>query len=315
MKRLFALFFAILIAINTPLSIYAIENDAVASGKIAISNMTYEQKLKFMVSNGIEIPEGYEDFAVSYLLYAEANPNANAAYGSTILIKLATSILDLVNKYYPNNNKLSRMLSDSYVLQDSIPVGEWDSIYREYNCYAYVLDYTNDFYDPGSFSGSGPWHYSDSVSDSANKVKADLMSPLFSYDCVYVTSTRPINLSSDQSCICIRQGDIDFHFMKLEEENDIWFHKPSSNQPLQYLYSPPGARIWTNEYYDNEGAHPPSTTYYSDIYYIVYQSNHTNTREEMTGYDYYLGQVHYFQYALICLDCDVRISTSWRPEQ
>lgn len=86
-------------------------------------------------------------------------------------------VKNAVNNYYQrDNNQISRAVA-AYTLQDSTVYGSWSESFLNYNCYAYSVGRTDDFYWPGKFSNV-PNKYDFDISDSiyslACDVKADL---------------------------------------------------------------------------------------------------------------------------------------------
>ena len=58
-------------------------------------------------------------------------------------------------------------------------------------------------------------------------------------------------------------------FMKYNNEDEYWYHKPGRTAPLRYKYHP-SAKVWTNEHSYGGSELLGDTIYDSDIYYIVY---------------------------------------------
>lgn len=199
----------------------------------------------------------------------------------------------------------------AYTLQDSTVYGSWSNTYLSYNCYAYALGLTDDFYWPGYFSNTpnyDDFDLSDSIYSLACDVKADLKSSTFSNKCVVVTTTRPTSLSSGLSCMCIRKGEKDLHFMKMSGSS--WYHKPGPTNPLKYKYNPSTSRTWSNESSINGVSRAPDIYYDSAIYYIIYSKDHITTYT-WTGDHYHSGTKHYYKYGYKCDNCGIYTSTVW----
>ena len=184
-------------------------------------------------------------------------------------------------------NKLTQILSlfslsflitsigQLYTLKDSEAYGTWKSEYAKYNCYAFAINRTeipSEFdtlkqYQPGDFSDQ-QISATTSIYTIANVVKDDL--EVLSYANVNISTTLK---SGYDYTIVVRNGSSDYHFMKLS--NGSWYHKPGLTQVLKYKYSPSNSRIWTSEHIDQYGtAHPGTTTYDSNIYFISYDDPH-----------------------------------------
>ena len=201
-------------------------------------------------------------------------------------------------------NKIKNAIRQQYNLRDSISIviigideleqsemyGSWSSTYFNYNCYAYAIGYTDDFYDPGFTNPNHIITNSTTISTIAAYAKEDLQSSL-SYSCVHVTSSMPdSNIVSGRSVICVRKqtnavgGFCDYHFMKLT--NDGWLHKPGSGAILHALSAPTYNTAWKMEgigvfeiegnyyicgyYIDDEDAY-----YDSELRYLTFGTTHT----------------------------------------
>ena len=129
----------------------------------------------------------------------------------------------------------------SYTLQDSTLYGSWSDSYMQYNCYAYALGYTNNFYLPGDFSHDNHV-YSKTMTQTQVRdlVKQDLEAM---GNHVIVTTTKPSQLPDQYyKIIALRIAPWkDFHFMRpLDCSNlNVWVHKPSYTQPLKWNYTSP----------------------------------------------------------------------------
>ena len=199
----------------------------------------------------------------------------------------------------------------TYVLEDNIVWGAWDNDYEHYNCYAYALGLTDAFHWPGKFSTNPTWEDSDlnnSIYTLASYVQSDLMSATFSNQCVTMTTTAPSSLLPGQSCICIRKGPDDFHFMKFS--SGAWYHKPGRTNPLKYMHTPSASKVWKGEFSYKGVAYEGSTVYDSAIYFLIYSQNHGSTTSTYSGRNYHAGSRHFFEYEHRCDSCGVVVSTS-----
>ncbi len=203
--------------------------------------------------------------------------------------------------------------ASAYTLQDSTVYGGWSESYTYYNCYAYALGRTDGFLWPGSFSIHSSGYSEDqiaNISHVAEAVKADLQSSALGYACVDMTTTCPSSVSPGQSCICVRIGPDDYHFMKLS--GSAWYHKPGGTNPLKYKYLPSTSRNWTNEASIRGITHKPNTIYDSEIYYFIYKEAHGSLVYTWTGNHYHSGtEEHCYEYGYRCEDCGTFTSTEW----
>jgi hypothetical protein len=261
-----------------------------------LSEMSEEECVEFIIENGIEIPGFFINypelgaFVKKIIQAAESNPNVPMAYSYDVTYYFAESIRAFVNEYYgtgtaQRNSAATRSaysLVDSWVFTNSGDWGDsdgyWDEAWRSYNCYAYSIDKTRQpseywpgfRYQPGDFAHTGNFDDVISIYDLALVVKDDL--EFLGYGDVYVIDAAPPPgvLEQDQKLICIRRGDVDYHFMKYNKEDGYWYHKPSRTAPLRYKYQPSEYYVWTNELSYEGSERQPDITYDSDIYYIVY---------------------------------------------
>ena len=227
-----------------------------------------------------------------------------------IAILLATSSVSPVIALdeIPTQSAASPQATTAYQLQDSTVVGDWNPLYKRYNCYAYALGRNDKPYLPGGFSGN-TYNESQSVTVLALHTKEDLQTSELGYACVRLTSERPTTTAANETCICIRKGPSDFHYMRLK--NGSWYHKPGGTQPLKYKGVPSTDRVWTNEYKDDKGMHLPNTYYDSEIVYILYKQSHGTLTYTWTEEHYHSGSMHYYRYGHKCADCNDFADTTW----
>jgi hypothetical protein len=145
-----------------------------------------------------------------------------------------------------------------------------------------------------------------SIYEIALLVEDDLN--LLGNDCVKITSLRPSSIQSDETAICLRKGEFDYHFMKLSDNK--WYHKPGLSHILQYKYLPTRSLIWSDERFFMGVSFCPDNYYDSDIYYIIYQENHIISYN-WTGNHYHSGSQHYYQYADVCNSCGEIVFSEW----
>lgn len=154
--------------------------------------------------------------------------------------------------------------------------GYWTDSYLNYNCYSFAIGKTDCPRYPGIHLDISEDQYYETynIEQMAYLVEGDLL-VLGTYEDISVWDSRP-TIQENQTLICVRRGDYDFHFMIYDSEKDYWMHKPSNTAPLRFCYDPEDI-VWNNEqsdhglcynFYDlNEWYR---LIYDSDIYYITY---------------------------------------------
>ncbi len=82
--------------------------------------------------------------------------------------------------------------------------------------------------------------------------------------------------SSSEILIAMRVGynssgsNYDFHFMRYNQSNGYWYHKPGSTAVLKYMGNPK-TTTWKDEFYNNGKWYINNNiTYNSTIKYVVY---------------------------------------------
>lgn len=279
-----------------------------------LSDMGSDELAQFLRAQGIEVPDCYLNYITRMIPYFESDPSYPIGVSNPVLYVLAAQVRDTVSSYYGREVTEDPTLRaiTGYTLQDSAALGEWRDAYHYYNCYAYAVNRTDAFYWPGKFSivpNKGDFNSAVSIASLAHAVKLDLTSSSFN-KCVFsVTTVRPTSLSSNQSCICIRNGPEDFHLMKMNGSS--WYHKPAQSVPLKYKYAPSTSRIWSNELSWMGTIYEPTLWYDSDIYYLLYKSSHGSTAYQWTGQDYHAGLNHFYQYGYLCSDCGEYTNLVW----
>jgi len=243
-----------------------------------LSQYADENLANYLLANGIEFPSNdsyWIKLAKAILQCVENGNDCSCNYSDLTATMFAKTIKDFAIDYYDVN------LMSRYSLQYSLQYGEWSDDYLFYNCYSYAIGRTSVWSLIG-FTTTSPVTAENiddfSISQLANIVKMDLTSNTMGYYCTRITQYLPIesDLSSSQTLICLRKGELDYHFMRLND--DGWIHKPGNTNLLKYNTIPSNSSIWTNEYIDNYAiAHEGSTTYDSNIYYIIYATSHSYT--------------------------------------
>ena len=317
MKRVICLIIATLLFIVIPTQAFATESEATTLKEptVLLSSLSREAQLSFLKEKGIDVPNYAEDYIIKLICHIEKDPTYPVAINNPVVFKIGEKVREAVNEYYgkatiTEQTKTPKALT--YTLQDSTVYGSWNNAFLNYNCYAYALIRTDDFYWPGAFStvpDEDDFDITRSIYNMACDVRSDLKSSQLNKKCVKITTTRPSSASNGQTCICIRKGTEDFHFMRLI--SSYWYHKPGNTHILKYNYLPSTGREWTNECSFFGTAYEGDTTYDSAIYYILYKANHGTTVTTYTGNNYHSGNYHYYQYGEKCPDCGEYLSYSW----
>ena len=229
-----------------------------------------EEALTALLDAGLVLPEVYlnnREAAIEStqtVLRTLSHYNGYFPYNYRELICLGERILALVD--------IGEQLPPTRLgtLEDSTNLDSWHSYYANYNCYAYALGIMNDWYVPGDFSpANSVYHniYLGNVTNARNAIISDLST--LGYNSSYSTS-KPTSIGPGEKVICVRCGDGDFHVMYAYTTTK-WRHKPAGSVPLQWNYSSPGYKTWTNEMYiAGNQATDPDIYYTSTIYYITY---------------------------------------------
>lgn len=287
--------------------------DKILIEKPILSELTVEEQLVFLRSNGVEIDQHYENFTINTVAKLELDPNYLPVVNNPELWKITDELKNVLKNYYGDYvvaENISVLSASAYTLQDSTVIGTWNDSYVNYNCYSYALYKKDAFHLPGDFSGT-EFNLNDPMTTIMARVKADLKSSELSKECVCITTVRPTSLNENQYVICARKGTEDIHFMR-STTGSTWRHKPSWTNPLKYKYTDPSTTVWTNEHsYENE-EYAGNTYYDSEIYYAVYQSEHGTTTYMKTGNNYHSGSRHFYEWGYKCADCGEFSNTVWK---
>ena len=315
-----------LIFANYAQPIQALGEDAsINTDEDLLSEMSWEDQLVILEAYGVVFtesfpPEGHKEFIQSTIASAEKDGSYILVVNSPVTKMIGEQIVNAVNEYYGRKG-ITTKNSDAFFLRglnDSTILGTWSDSYYVYNCYAYAVGKTDDFYWPGMYHdvpNKTNFDISKPISVLALHVKHDLLSSHYSYNCVKITNTKPSSFQTGQKCICIRKSTDDFHFMKLSS-NGNWLHKPSWTNPLKYKYVPSYSRAWTNEAYGKDPYtgimtyYPVYETYNSYLRFITFQTNHT-VNYGYTGESYHSGAFHYYKYGDICQECGDVSNVVW----
>lgn len=279
-----------------------------------LSDMTELECLEFIKSQGVDIPDDFEDetrwapFIKQTIQRVEEDPNCVFAYNYIVTLQFAEDIRNVVNEYYTNHSYTLDTISTNtasaifkVALEDSTNIGPWYDYYANYNCYAYAVGKSDKFYQPGEKSGR-TYSLSLDLNTLVNYVKYDLAA--FGYPCIEVTTTRPTAyIDGDAKAIAFRIGDTDFHFMKLDKSDGRWYHKPGETRPLKYNYLPTTSRQWTNECIKKlDHVYIENTYYTSEIYYYIF-----------APHEYIYTYVGSGSHTVSCLDCSAYKFESCSP--
>lgn len=245
-----------------------------------LSDMTEEECVEFLESQGTEIPKEYVDYIKlgstikEMIAYIEEHPEAEHIYNYTAKDELYTNVRKTVLKYY-NKNIESNSFISAYntasvtTLKYSKALYSWNEHFRNYNCYGFAIDKTeiiNPGYKLGVVYGANTISLM-TIERMANLAASDLSS--LGYTNVTYGRTRP-SYQSGYKVIAIRKSSDDFHFMA-EVSPNVWRHKPGLTVVLQYNYSSPESGKWINEGIGRYGVQEGNLEYSSDIMYIKYK--------------------------------------------
>lgn len=292
------------------------------SKKTRLSEMTEDECMEFILSNGVEIPEdlatiqNLSAFVKQTIIDVENDPNYECCYGYYVTVQFVEDIKTAVNNYYGNKSvsTYSMRASGASLLKGSTLYGEWLDEYSTYNCYAYAIGYTkpesgeDPKFVPGYFDPStrGSFSVSLTVAQLAELTKSDLK--YLGHSCVRCSTDYEdiLPYASTSNIICLRKMDNekmkDFHYMKYY--NSQWLHKPGTTHVLK-LNGQPYDGDWYCEGVDEYGRYATSSYYYTGtIYYFAYKDSHNFTSRTYTAQNYHNGNYHHFQYLDYCPDCD-----------
>ena len=278
---------------NSSALTYAEETDTLP----LLSEMSESECIAFVKENDIEIPELYDDeaqwgaFIKNTIILFENNPDMVSPYSYVKTSEFFLAIGKAVNEYYGTNSPSSAAFStrnlEIYPIDEltcSTVYGSWSDNFENYNCYAFALGIIDEKIDPGVYDyiAKNPdvsiSEYRENfsltgldVADIANLVYLDL----FDLNCSRVTiqahQMSTANMCTNESIICVKIGDIDYHFMRYV--NGIWLHKPGGTQILQYNSTPNSTDDWPHEFVHNGQAYRTDAVYDSDVYFISYNGH------------------------------------------
>ncbi len=302
------LFLVFFMAICMSIITYSIDVKVSADEYISevqlLSELNEDECYQFITEHGVELPEGLEldddvkSFIKNVIQNVENDPNYHFVYNYFGTLNFAEEIKVVVNNYYgvqaiqEDNIQTcaSYQLQDSFVQNSS---GEWVSsggywskeLFEYYNCYAYAINRTENppeystgdegiQYLVGAFAGPNTNWYNLTILELAEKAVADLR--FLGYDVTLFTE-RPSNIYADENLICVRREKFDYHFMKYNQLDNSWYHKPGSTAILKYKHEVTEDRVWTNEHSIGGREYEGDYAYNSEIYYISYKEMQTHT--------------------------------------
>lgn len=261
---------AAILCLNIPVS-YASTHESISKEKLYSLNSS--QLVSLLEDNGLRLPQDYAEhrelassFVSKYtplIIRGKVNPYVpmfNYEQSNQMMLELANALSRI--------KVINQPTTYSRSLQDSTVRGSWSDSYNNYNCYAHSLYRTNGL-QPGQTSNTS-FSLTMSISKMADVVLKDLDAMGY---WGYKTTTKPTSKPDKWFIvICIRKdtNNEDYHFMRAETLNS-WSHKPGGTQPLDWKYSSPGYKVWTNEYVYKGVVYPGEVSYESEIYYILYK--------------------------------------------
>ena len=316
MKRTFALLFVLLLVLS-PQMVFASGEDT----KVQLSSLSEEECRQFLLERGVSIPEGMNINLSFVLTKLEEDPDYYFVIRTreeSICLKEIRAVVreycgisDSAQSYAQRSSTGPLLYSDLY---------SWDpDAMSDYNCYAFAIGRTDDFFTPGDFSG-GTYNEAGSITSAAHLVVDDLHT--MGKNCVKMENTLTTSLADWNNIIAIRKDTTwdakdmsgepmnDFHFAKLTSAG--WLHKPGGTAVLKFRNAPSNSEIWTNENCDGF-YHPGYVTYDSSIVYLSYKTNH-NITTRYAGEHSHSGVTHWFLYEDVCTDCGSIIGTEWAPQ-
>lgn len=280
-----------------------------------LSSLDDDELLCFLTANGVTVEKGGKTYPELARLFAQeleedifATCKLNSAFANRMFVGIRNIML--ADGDYTCNSVKRGFSAPRYTLLYS-QIYSWNSsTMPSYNCYAYALGRTDDFYEPGDFCG-GEYNDAASIQNVATVVKEDLKA--LGHVCVKIRTTKPSSLGSWSKLIAVRKdttydfgGINDFHFARYI--SSTWRHKPGGTAVLTFINAPSNSNTWTNENYDGT-SHQGSVTYDSNLRFLLYKNSHGSTTYEYTGQNYHAGNYHYFVYGYKCEDCGDYAST------
>lgn len=112
MKRLFTFILLTVMVCICGVSAFvgfnAIQNknnlSSLTSDKAILSELSEDEQLSFLQSQGIEIPPVYSDFIISWITYVEEDPDLALAISNPVLYRIGEQVRDVVNEYYQRDD-------------------------------------------------------------------------------------------------------------------------------------------------------------------------------------------------------------------
>lgn len=264
-KKITTILLLILVFSSETFSAYA-NNSYTDFSLETLNKMSGEECIAELKKVGYCVPDIYNNAETTALAVKTIITDLHSGHFSTAVpynyTALASMALDIQKVILDNDT----IYASTYVLQDSTVYGSWLSSYLNYNCYGYAINKTSAFIDPGHYSGRD-FNMGLTTYGMASIIAADLNALGYS---TYITTNKPTSIASKEKIVCINKGTIDYHVMKGITGVNIWRHKPGSTNPLRWNYTSPEHKDWTNEYSIYNVSYPGTTSYFDDVYYVVY---------------------------------------------
>lgn len=297
MKNFKFVFFTVIILLCTLLMFR--NNNISANDNVDRTNWSNEEIISFLSNNDISCPfdcsdEEICDF-VRFLIY-NVNENYDYKYicNYTVTYSFANDIIETYKNNHRmnyNNNGQSIRNNDHLIYSNVLDNGNWQDYggdwkqkWSNYNCYAYAIHrsesekfYSRDHqYNPGFTSNS--YIYTLDSEELSEIVNDDLVA--LGYTVNYVGTTMPSTINDNQELICVRTTigsfpsnlfNWDYHFMRYDKYDEVWYHKPGDTAVLRYNTSVSNSLLWYDEYSLNGVCNSNYMHKYCDtIYYILY---------------------------------------------
>lgn len=259
------------------------------------STISDEESINFVKYHNIDIPKKIENspnlgsITSEIIKKVAINHGCIFTYNYGEMQLYAENIQKFVINYFDYNYDVALLSTSTYTLQYNTVKntkgnwvtsgGAWNTKWRNYNCYAYSINrsefdtfYPTVFqYQPGDISGTGNFYDCEEITELVEIIENDLES--MGYTNISSTLSIP-TITDNQELICIRMGEVDYHFMRYDLETNVWYHKPGNTAVLKYNYTPNNAMAWYSEYsFMGKENYDSSTVYDSDIYFIKYDKN------------------------------------------
>lgn len=310
--RKISLFIIVLLSLIVSSSICK-ANSKIPASWFDYENLSEEDAIDFVKRHKIDIPivltknnlekKFTKNIIQDYFRYQ----NDSIYYNYEPLIVFISKIHDTIKSIYSFGSKAAPPPTPFYALEYNYVQnanGNWVTTGAHkkpkegtFICYGFGINRyeSNNYYgcitkyQPGQFS-TGISYITDPDFDMSDvtvfkeKILSDLVS--LGYDNVYAsTYISPTILGANDELICVRSGRFDYHVMKYDKNEGLWFHKPGYTAVLKSKYGPSYDSSWNvREVCGDDGTMLiPSheRTYTSEIYYIRYTNNNkvnvTNT--------------------------------------